>query len=234
MKTIAASFGAGALALTAVVYVPGAFTPSEAVADPPEGMPLNAVVRLEIEGRSSSGSGFFIDGNRIVTNHHVIAGAGDNNAIRVRGWIAEGERVFPVIYTATVERADKAIDLAVLEIDGEWVGGALDFADRSPRTGTPVCKAGAALGRLPQITCGLWGAKDENALRGVRHWSHSAPSAPGDSGGPVFDEHHRVVGVTRAVPTIGFSVMTTMGLAIPLDIVREFLESDGDGDETEE
>jgi serine protease Do len=228
MKTIAASIGAGALALGAVVYVPGAFTPSEAVADLPEGMPLNAVVRLEIENQPSSGSGFFIDGNRILTNEHVISRASDDNPIRVRGWVTEGERVFPVIYTATVKRSDKAIDLAVLEIDGEWVGGVLGFADRSPRTGAPVCKAGAALGRLPQITCGLWGAKDEKALRGVRHYSHSAPSAPGDSGGPVFDEHNRVVAVTRAVPTIGFSMMTTMGLAIPLDLVREFLESDGD------
>lgn len=223
---IVASLGAGAIAFAAYAYSPGYLT-GPAIADRVEGLPLNGVVRVEFDNRPG-GSGFAIEGNRIITNHHVIQRALRNDDIttRVRAWIVEGETVYPVIYTATIAAYDERVDLAVLDIDAEWSGATLEFADAPPRARDAVCKAGSALGRLPQITCGLWGAVDERELRGVRHASHSAPSAPGDSGGPVLDEHNRVVGVTRAVPVAGMgSLVTTMGLAIPLDVVREFLDS---------
>jgi putative serine protease PepD len=207
------------------------------LAQPPsiQAQVLNATVRVEVRGSSGammgSGSGTAIDERHIVTNHHVIAALSDKGTLQIRGWIREGGRVLPVIFDATVLASDTAKDLAILRIDGVWVGATATLAAHEPDEGTSVCKSGAALGKRPMVTCGLSGGIDSNVLAGLRHYIHSAPIAPGDSGGgvhAVIDGRWQLIAVTRAMGVMQFGFggvpLSTMAMAVPLADVRTFIE----------
>lgn len=191
---------------------------------------LNATVRVELVGKGGTGSGTAISPTRILTNHHVISAAGEEG-VRVRGWVVQDGKTFPVTYAATVIASDESRDLALLEIDEAWAGAIAIFAAIVPGPGEAVCKSGSALGRKPMVTCGLIGGLDDREIRGLRHWLHSSPTAPGDSGGGLYvveNGAYRMVAVTRAlgmIPAGMFGVpATTFALAVPLDEVLAFLD----------
>jgi S1-C subfamily serine protease len=194
---------------------------------------INATARIEFDPARGHGSGTAISPRRILTNHHVVVGA--KGTIRVRGWIREGARILPVVYHATVIAQDAAKDLALLELDADWVGAIAPIADAMPAESSAVCKSGSALGKRPHVTCGVYAGIDDETIRGVRHAVHSAPTVMGDSGGGVWSAvsgRYELVAVTRAVPSFsnGFTAtpITTMGLAVPLADVRSFLASADD------
>jgi S1-C subfamily serine protease len=196
---------------------------------------LNATVRVEVLSSQGtlmgSGSGTALDGRHIITNAHVVAALSDKGTLHVRAWVREGDRVLPVIYAASVVATDKDKDLALLRIDGAWIGATATLAATEPDEGTHVCKSGAALGKRPMVTCGLSGGLDSQVLGGMRHYIHSAATVSGDSGGgvhAVIDGKWQMIAVTRAmgVMPIGFGgvPVSTMGMAIPLADVRAFIE----------
>jgi S1-C subfamily serine protease len=231
MKTLLA----GALALASVstgaavyVHIP-VHTPSL------QAEVLNATVRVEVRSGQGalmgSGSGTALDGRHIITNQHVIAALSEKGTLQVRGWIREGERVLPVIYEAEVIASDNAKDLALLRIDGAWIGATVPLAPHEPEEGERVCKGGAALGKRPMVTCGLSGGVDSHTLGGMRHFIHSSPTVSGDSGGGVhaiIDGKWQMIAVTRAmgVMSIGFGgvPVSTMAMAVPLEDVRAFIK----------
>jgi S1-C subfamily serine protease len=231
MKTLLA----GALALASVstgaavyVHIP-VHTPSL------QAEVLNATVRVEVRSSGGamlgSGSGTAIDDRHIVTNEHVIAAATDKGTLQVRGWVREGTRVLPVIFDATVLASDEGKDLALLRIDGLWIGATATLAANEPDEGTSVCKSGAALGKRPMVTCGLSGGIDSNTLAGLRHFVHSAATVPGDSGGGVhaiINGRWQMIAVTRAMGVMqhGFGgvPLASMAMAVPLVDVRAFIE----------
>jgi S1-C subfamily serine protease len=207
------------------------------LAQPPslQAQVLNATVRVEVRSSGGammgSGSGTAIDERHIVTNHHVIAALSDKGTLQVRGWVREGDRVLPVIFDATVLASDKDKDLALLRIDGVWVGATATLAAHEPDEGTSVCKSGAALGKRPMVTCGLSGGIDDKVMAGLRHFVHSAATVPGDSGGGVhaiIDGRWQMIAVTRAMGVMqhGFGgvPLSTMAMAVPLADVRRFIE----------
>jgi S1-C subfamily serine protease len=171
----------------------------------------------------ASGSGFLIEGGRILTNGHVIA---DARQVLVR----RPDQASP--YVATLEAAGHDCDLAVLRVgDPAFARGLrpLRFGPL-PRAGTRVSTYGFPLG-----------GQDVSSTAGIvsrvesRGYVHSGADAhlvvqtdaainPGNSGGPVVQDG-RVVGVAFQ----GFPGADNMGFFIPVPIVRHFLANLADG-----
>jgi S1-C subfamily serine protease len=171
----------------------------------------------------ASGSGFFIEGGRIMTNAHVIANA---RQILVR----RPDEANP--YVATLEAVANDCDLAVLRVDDPAFGKGLRPLPLGtlPSSGTRVNTYGFPLG-----------GQDVSSTAGIvsrvesRGYVHSGADAhlvvqtdaainPGNSGGPVV-QGGRVVGVAFQ----GFPGADNMGFFIPVPIVRHFLKNLEDG-----
>ena len=172
----------------------------------------------------ASGSGFFIDGGRIMTNAHVIA---DARQILVR----RPDQANPYVATrrgggrttATWPCSGSTTPPSRAGC-GRWRFGPL------PRAGTRVVTYGFPLG-----------GQDVSSTAGIvsrvesRGYVHSGADAhlvvqtdaainPGNSGGPVVQDG-RVVGVAFQ----GFPGADNMGFFIPVPIVRHFLANLEDG-----
>jgi S1-C subfamily serine protease len=171
----------------------------------------------------ASGSGFVIEGGRILTNGHVVA---DARQILVR----RPDEANP--YVARVEAAGDDCDLAVLRVDDPaFVQGLqpLRFGDL-PSIGERVLTYGFPLGG--QDVSSTAGIVSRVESRGYVHSgadSHlvvqtDAAINPGNSGGPVVQEG-RVVGVAFQ----GFPGAENMGFFIPIPVVRHFLTNLEDG-----
>jgi S1-C subfamily serine protease len=170
-----------------------------------------------------SGSGFLIEGGRIVTNGHVIA---DSRQVLVR----RPDQASP--YVASVEAAGDDCDLAVLRVsDPAFAKGLrpLRFGPL-PRAGTRVNTYGFPLGG--QDVSSTAGIVSRVESRGYVHSGADqhlvvqtdAAINPGNSGGPVVQDG-RVVGVAFQ----GFPGADNMGFFIPIPIVHHFLANLKDG-----
>ncbi|MCI0756475.1 S1C family serine protease [Teichococcus vastitatis] len=139
--------------------------------------------------RVSSGTGFVVATDRVLTNQHVVGGC-DRIFIRT----ADG-RTLPAVPPA---RVDAGLDLALLTVPGD-PGEVLPFrASPEVRRGEGVIAYGFPLPGLlssdPKLTRG-----EVNGLNGLGnnpgHYQISAEVQPGNSGGPLFDLRGHVVGV---------------------------------------
>ena len=140
----------------------------------------------------ATGSGFAIGGRRVVTNHHVVAGA-QEVTVRLRG-----RRV-----RANVVGSDPSTDLALLRVRGgqEQRLKALPLGDsRDVRPGDVAVVIGNPLGLARTLTAGVVSATDRriDAPDGfpIRNAIQTdAAVNPGNSGGPLLDARGRVIGV---------------------------------------
>ncbi|MCA3279584.1 MAG: trypsin-like peptidase domain-containing protein [Roseomonas sp.] len=156
--------------------------PSAAAPTPTPGAPPQA------RGRASTGTGFVVARDRVLTNHHVIDGC---NAITVRS--ADG-RTLPATMPA---RVDVQRDLALLVVPND-PGPILPFRANPVRRGESVVTYGFPLAGLlaagPTLTTG-----EVSALAGLanneQHFQISAPVQQGNSGGPLLDRQGHVMGV---------------------------------------
>ncbi|MCQ4162986.1 trypsin-like peptidase domain-containing protein [Roseomonas sp. GC11] len=139
--------------------------------------------------RASSGTGFVVATDRVLTNQHVV-----NGCERIFIRTADG-RTLPAVPPA---RVDDKLDLALLAVPGD-PGEVLPFrASPEVRRGEGVIAYGFPLPGLlssdPKLTRG-----EVNGLNGLgnnpNHYQVSAEVQPGNSGGPLLDLHGNVVGV---------------------------------------
>lgn len=180
-----------------------------------------AVVSLEIRQRrgrtasaaSGSGSGFIVtpDGY-VMTNSHVVSGAGSIQVRTAAGEITEGR----------VIGEDAATDLAVVQVDASRLAAAgapvpyLDIANSMrPRAGQLAIAIGNPLGFESTVSTGVVSALGRSLRgRGGRLiddvLQHTAPLNPGNSGGPLLDSSGRLLGVNTAIIArsqgLGFAV----------------------------
>jgi serine protease Do len=142
--------------------------------------------------RVSSGTGFVVAPDRVLTNQHVVDGCD-----RIIARTADGRWLAAV----PPARVDAALDLAVLTIPGN-PGPTLAFRGAPAiRRGESVVAYGFPLAGLlsadPKLTRG-----EINALAGLRNdqnnFQISAEVQPGNSGGPLLDMQGHVVGVVVA------------------------------------
>ena len=170
-------------------------------------------------GRGTRGTGFVVAEGKILTNAHNLRGD------EVTVTFADGRRTI-----ASVAGVDGDGDLAVVSVD---TGGAtpLEWGDGDGLTiGSAVFGVGASHGGGSRITFGLVSAV-ARAFRGPGgrpiegSVEHTAPLAPGSSGGPLVDASGRLVGVNTNRIGEGFY------LALPAnDALRTRIEALGRGE----
>jgi S1-C subfamily serine protease len=140
----------------------------------------------------SEGSGFVVsDGGHVLTNNHVVAGC---SSIHTR--LPDGTDL-----VASVLAHDKINDLALLVLPTQPTQVASFRSGKVVRQGEPVVAVGFPLAPVlasgPNVATGsvaaLAGAFDDS-----RYLQFSAPTQPGNSGGPLFDSAGNVVGVVNA------------------------------------
>jgi len=163
----------------------------------------------------AQGSGFLIDsGGTAVSNVHVI-GSGDRAEVEL-----EDGRKFPV---TGVRAYDMSQDVAIFKIGNATAGGAVTFPmvllgnSDGLQILDKVVVISSPEGLSNTVTEGVLSAKrggDQPALQ------VSAAISPGSSGGPVFDEAGRVVGVAQSQWDEG----ENLNFAIPVEVVSMLLK----------
>jgi S1-C subfamily serine protease len=171
----------------------------------------------------ASGSGFFVNGSDLVTNHHVIDGCSALTARIGDGGFWRG---------AVLLGSDAMHDLAVLRVDASVERAAILM---SPRSGEPpqqitiigypelrrvVVRPVTVMGTIERPE--LWGRGAAFLLHAVvRH---------GHSGSPVVDPHGRVVGVVaKRVDPLSLYRKTgkvddeNIGVAVSAAVLEQFL-----------
>jgi len=139
-------------------------------------------------GRVSSGTGFVVARQRVLTNKHVVDGC---RRITVR---SPDGRDMPASLAAA---QDGRRDLSLLAVEGD-PGPVLRFRSAAVRRGEEVVTYGFPLSGIlssgPTLTTG-----EVNALSGLAdnplQFQISAPVQPGNSGGPLLDRQGNVLGV---------------------------------------
>ncbi|CAI3922196.1 Periplasmic serine protease [Commensalibacter communis] len=163
----------------------------------------------------SSGSGFFITPDLIVTNRHVVENA-ENNTVLVTNKALGQLKAAHIVSTSDHSEDVNSFDLAVLKIEDAPPQQPLIFSLEAQPLQTVVAagypgiiiRQDGALKKLAQgdvnaipgvvLTKGEVNAIQENA-KGEKVIPHSAMVSPGNSGGELVDLCGRVVGVNTFV-----------------------------------
>ena len=148
---------------------------------------------------------------RVVTNAHVVQGAGKPDAISVV--LPDGRR-----FKAAVEFADATVDVAVLRIAATGALPVAELVTAPVKVGQLVIAIGNPYGLSWTVTAGVVSALDRSLQLGrgqpeIHHLIQTdTPINPGNSGGPLVDARGRVLGITTAVMPyargVGFAVPT--------------------------
>ena len=173
----------------------------------------------------TSGTGFLISGNRIMTNAHVTSDA------RFMTVEKEGDSRK---YEARVKYIAHDCDLAILEVfDGSFLNGLTPLSFGTlPSLNSSVMVIGYPIGgnRL-SVTRGVVSRIDYQVYSHSSADSHLAVQIdaainPGNSGGPVL-QNNVVIGV--AFQVFRSNVAQNVGYMIPVPVIRRFLEDIDDG-----
>jgi serine protease Do len=155
--------------------------------------------------RGSAGSGVVWDQpGLIVTNHHVVPGAGASVTL------SDGRRV-----SARVVRRAPALDLAALAVEDGVDPGALAARvgdSDALRVGDLVVAVGNPMGERNAPSFGILASAPHDVLR------LAITLRPGNSGGALVNAAGRVVGIPHMVTGSG------LALAVSTRTVRRFLE----------
>jgi serine protease Do len=171
-------------------------------------------------GRHARGAGVVVADGQVLTNAHNLRGG------EVTITFSDGRTT-----RGTVSGVDADGDLAVVAVDTAGAAPiAWPDADEPLTLGTPVFGAAATTGGALRVTFGLVSAV-ERAFRGpggrriAGSVEHTAPLAPGSSGGALVDAEGRFVGLNTNRLGEGFY------LAIPADAsLRERVAALGRGE----
>lgn len=207
--------------------------------------PATVSITVNTRGGGASGSGVVWDNvGHIVTNHHVIDGAVEDDAIIV---IHADGRVFRAKLVGTDPTTDLAV-IKLVEPPADLVAG--NFGTSADlRVGQPVLAVGAPLGLSDTATTGIISALNRpvsvkpNEKEGfgferpgdktiaepitTNAIQVDASINPGNSGGPLFDANGRVIGINSSIASNTGGARTGsigLGFAIPVDLVRNVVE----------
>ncbi len=152
------------------------------------------------------GSGFLISERHLLTNHHVVG---------------KSRRVMVVFLDHQVEarvlRIEPERDVALLELQGSTSNEPLKIARRTPVPGEPLYVIGTPLDESlhHSVTAGVLSA--ERVRDGLPFYQTDAAVKPGNSGGPVFDQHGRIVGLTVSGLFTRSGASLDVNLVIPIE-----------------
>ena len=175
----------------------------------------------------SLGSGFIIDAAEgiVVTNNHVIADADE-----IEANFADGGKL-----KAELVGTDPQTDIAVLKVDPSLrTLTQVEFGDSSAiRIGDWVMAIGNPFGLGGSVSIGIVSARGRDINSGPYDDFIQTDAAinRGNSGGPLFDMHGRVIGINTAIISpsggsigIGFSIPSQLAVGV-IDQLREFGET---------
>jgi S1-C subfamily serine protease len=189
--------------------------------------PATAAVRPEVPHEkklASTGTGFFISPDTLVTNYHVVGGCGELK-LRKNGGDTSGVRLLAT---------SASDDLAVLRAPTPGksflklrVGVPIKPAEPVLVFGYPLAQALSSAGNttLGNVTA-LSGLRDDS-----RYIQISAAVQPGNSGGPAIDEAGRLMGVVVSkLNAVAFARLTgdipqNVNFAIKVSTLVSFLEA---------
>lgn len=209
------------------------------------------VVTINVTAPTESGVGsgvIYADDGTIVTNHHVIMPA-VNNQGRIQVTLKDGR-----LYEATIVGTDPSTDLAVIRLTNppSDLTVATFGSSANLTVGAHVMAIGSPLGLSNTVTTGIISALDRpvavqakpqrqfdpndpfgqldpnaNATESVvtNAIQVDASINPGNSGGPLFDASGTVIGINSSIASLAQSSSDTagsigLGFAIPVDLVR--------------
>lgn len=188
---------------------------------------------LDISGRTiQRGSGFVVgDGRQIVTNYHVIEDSRGRECRRIRALLggtfeAAPTREIPVALARTAPDQD----LALLVMDpGATPARTLSISSEPLRAGESITALGYPTvgGDTLTLTTGRYSGAA--LIDGVTWIKTDTPLAPGNSGGPVFNDRQELIGVATALriaSTSGGTTVGSLGLLVPADQVAALLAGD--------
>lgn len=170
-----------------------------------------ATVYIEASDHSGSpcwsGSGVSVlDGKHILTNAHVArAGQEDESELQactnLKVGITESAARKPSkFFTAKIVTIETAIDLALLEVDipvGEELPVlAIDYSELNLDAQIRVVGYPGIGGETVTLTSGVIAGIDHSS--GARFYKVSAKISHGNSGGPVVNNHGRIIGIATA------------------------------------
>lgn len=169
----------------------------------------------------ATGSGFVaIDDDILITNYHVIEGAAKIEAVD------ESDVVYSV---NSVIAFDEEQDLAILRFTGNTNMKPLKLADSSKVTkGTKVIAIGSPLGLKNTVSTGIVSSIRGDEMDNVIQIT--APISIGSSGGALFTENKKVIGVTFA----GMENGENLNLAIPSNVVKQLYDERAEEKEVKE
>lgn len=195
--------------------------PVHRVATAPESCPVcslyrvhrASVVRLQTDDGQGAGVVISTDGD-ILTSAHVVADASE-----VLIGTHDG-RGFP----GTVAFLDADIDLAVVRVQTpgvEWAAVKLEPDDSLP-IGSKIYVIGHPVGLGWTVTQGIVsGRRRVGEAAATALLQTDAAISPGNSGGPMLDEHGHLVGIVRS-KLVGPGI-ENVSFGVPMSAVVEFL-----------
>lgn len=171
----------------------------------------------QVSETASFGSGFIVtESGYVVTNYHVVK---DATTLTV---LTSDSKEYP----AKLIGFDSNNDLAVLKIEGDNLQPVRLGSSDALAVGDQVVAIGNPLGELTStLTAGYISAKDRGVSTGgaaINMLQTDAAINSGNSGGPLFNMHGEVVGITTAKysgATSSGAYIEGIGFAIPIDDV---------------
>lgn len=171
----------------------------------------------------STGSGFAIGSNYVVTNFHVVEEA---KSIRIRG--VNGD--FSTSFDAHVVKSDPSSDLAILQIDFPLSITDIPYSLKSQlsEVGEDIYVLGypltASMGEEIKLTTGI--ISSQTGFQGsISQYQVSAPIQPGNSGSPLLDKNGYLIGVVSSkhldTENVSYVVKSTY-LRNLLDLLPDF------------
>jgi len=164
-----------------------------------------------VETSSGRGSAFFVDRDRLLTNHHVVVG---QSYVKLR--LSDNRTL-----DASIAATSQDYDLAVLKL----MGAAPEHATlelgtiQQVRQGQEVLAIGTPMGLFQNtVTRGI--VSSLRQLDKVVVLQTDTALNPGNSGGPLLDHTGRVVGIN----TMGFRGSQGLNFAVAIDHAKALLE----------
>lgn len=166
-----------------------------------------------------TGTGFILNDNQIITNHHVVDGNG-----QLFVYSSNSQRKYP----AEVVYADPIADVAVIRIV-DWevfkknenpVNLTLGDSDEM-RLGDKVVVIGHPWGLTWTVSEGILSAKNRRVGQNPKHMDQiDAKLFQGNSGGPIFNEKGQVICVSNMMLAMEGG---SYGFCLPSDLVKKIL-----------
>ncbi|TDW17907.1 S1C family serine protease [Kribbella kalugense] len=195
---------------------------------------LPSVVKIAVATSqgAATGSGIVISKDGlIVTNNHVVTGAGQGASISVM--LNDGRTV-----TATVKGTDPLTDLAVIHANATDLTPASLGQSGKLAVGQGVVAIGSPFGLEATVTSGIVSALNRPVTSGDEQQDSTtvfpaiqtdAAINPGNSGGALIDLAGQVVGINSAIKTAGGSGQSEggnigLGFAIPIDQAKPIID----------